>query len=416
MRKRLPALAGRAALVAAAAALARGAGAQEGQCPDKPAVQQAGQVLSLTRIAVDPADDRPPDPTCANRESATKTVGVQSGVTVSTTLGFTGAILGRLDGARADSAGGGGMGTGTGTNVAALGTDGMMALGAGNKRAAPRPQPSTPLTAYVMGTFQGGSGTEAPSLAGFSYGSSSGTVGLEYSVNRNLVLGLAGGFTTSNADLTTDATIDADSLQGAVYLSYATRELFVDALAAYGAAEIDTARTVQGDVMLGGTDARVFALAARGGYLFDFGKVRAGPIAGFTYLRSKVDSYTETGPANLATTVGAQRVESLTGSAGVRFLAPFQAGGSLFIPYLNVTLEHQFGDATQQLTVTLSQPGGVTLPVSFPAFDARNFGKIEGGLTIELAPDVSISLSGASTFARDDGHDYRVSAGLNYRF
>jgi hypothetical protein len=38
------------------------------------------------------------------------------------------------------------------------------------------------------------------------------------------------------------------------------------------------------------------------------------------------------------------------------------------------------------------------------------------GLTIELAPEASVSLSGASTFARYDGQDYRLSAGLSYRF
>ena len=88
------------------------------------------------------------------------------------------------------------------------------------------------------------------------------------------------------------------------------------------------------------------------------------------------------------------------------------------MPYLNVTLEHHFGSDTAELT---SQPGpgaGGTQPshVSFPTFGARDYGKVEGGLTIELAPEASVSLSGASTFARDDGQDYRVSAGLNYRF
>jgi outer membrane autotransporter protein len=110
-------------------------------------------------------------------------------------------------------------------------------------------------------------------------------------------------------------------------------------------------------------------------------------------------------------------VESLTGSAGVRFLAPFHAGGSLFVPYLNVTLEHQFGDDTAELTTSLAGSGGTQpVTVSFPTFGARDYGKVEGGLTVELAPEASVSLSGASTFARDDGYDYRLSAGLNYRF
>jgi outer membrane autotransporter protein len=111
-------------------------------------------------------------------------------------------------------------------------------------------------------------------------------------------------------------------------------------------------------------------------------------------------------------------VDSITGSAGLRLLAPFQAGGTLLVPYLNVTLEHHFGDDKAQLSTSLTgAPSGTPpLSVSFPTFGARDYGKVEGGLTIELAPEASVSLSGASTFARDDGQDYRVSAGLSYRF
>src|SRR5262249_47881303 len=100
---------------------------------------------------------------------------------------------------------------------------------------------------------------------------------------------------------------------------------------------------------------------------------------------------------------------------GVRFLAPFQAGGNLFIPYLNVTLEHQFGDGEHTLTASLAS--GPALPVApFPIFDARHYGKIEGGVTVELGPELSASISGASTFAPDEGHDFRISTGLNFRF
>ena len=91
-----------------------------------------------------------------------------------------------------------------------------------------------------------------------------------------------------------------------------------------------------------------------------------------------------------------------------------QAKGLLFVPYLNITLEHQFGSGTQ--TLTLAELGGPVGQTSFPAFDARNYGKLEGGLTIELAPEASISVTGATTFGREDGNDYRISTGLNYRF
>jgi outer membrane lipase/esterase len=305
------------------------------------------------------------------------------------------------------------------TTLTSLPSDGMMALGA-KERAHPglgAAGPTGPFTAYVMGTFLGGSSADAPNLAGFSYGATSGVAGLEYSASRNLILGLAAGYTATNADLNTGATLDAGAIQVAAYLSFATKQVFLDALAAYGSVDLDLARPgLASDLVRGSTGASVYALAVRGGYLFDLGRLRAGPIAGLSYTHARIGGYTETGDAQLTMQVGAQTIDSLTGSAGLRFLAPFQAGGSLFVPYLNVTLEHQLGGGTQALAAGFTQAPGSPVTLSFPAFDARDYGKVEGGLTIELAPETSVNLSGASTFGRDDARDFRIGAGLNYRF
>jgi outer membrane lipase/esterase len=353
------------------------------------------------------------EPIVRNLCDAVKGLGLQSGIAALTTSNLTGAILGRLDSVRVQGAAGG-WSPGANANP-----DGKMSLGAAEK-ARPAPPPGTvgPLTVYAGGTFLGGNSSDLPNAAGFSYGGGSGIIGLEYSVNRNLILGVAGSFTAVDADLSSGGNIGANVVHGAAYLSYATRAWFVDALAAYGAIDLDLARPGANDaVVRGSTSGGAWAAAARGGYLFDFGKVRAGPIAGLTYVHARIDGYAETGPADVAMSVGEQTVDSLTGSAGVRFLAPFQAGGTLFVPYLNVTLEHHFGDGTAELTAGLAGSGGTQpLTVSFPTFGARDYGKVEGGLTIEFAPETSVSVSGASTFARDDGQDYRVSAGLNYRF
>ena len=236
------------------------------------------------------------------------------------------------------------------------GSDGMMGLGRNSKPRAKQPVQPTPLTTYAMGTFAGGNRSELATMAGFNYDAVSGTAGLEYSVNRNLIVGFAANVTTTRADINTGASVDVDALQAAVYLSYATKNWFVDALAAYGGHDLGLARPgANNDVIRGSTDASAVALAARGGYLFDFGRLRAGPIAGLTYIHSKVDGYTEQGDPQLTLNVSALTVDALTGSAGVRFLAPFQSDGRVFVPFLNVTVEHQFGDNSQTLSASLTQ-------------------------------------------------------------
>ena len=356
----------------------------------------------------------PPDkPTCPNT-LAPLTLAVQSGTAVVATGNFTGSIFGRLDGLHQQGLM---LGVAVMGGDAEGGSDGMMGLGRNSKSRAKRPAQPSPLTTYAMGTFAGGNRSKSATMAGF-IDAVSGTAGLEYSVNRNLIVGFAANATATRADINTGASVDVDALQAAVYASYATRYWFADALAAYGKHDLDLARTGANinDVIRGNTGASAVALAARGGYLFDFGRLRAGPIAGLTYIHSKVDGYTEQGDPQLTLNVSSLSVDALTGSVGVRFLAPFQSGSRFFVPYLNVTLEHNFGDSTQALSASLTQAPLSPVLSPVPSFDTRTYGRIDGGLTVQMGPQLSGTISASSTFARDEGNDYRVSAGLNYRF
>jgi outer membrane autotransporter protein len=109
-------------------------------------------------------------------------------------------------------------------------------------------------------------------------------------------------------------------------------------------------------------------------------------------------------------------MESLVGNVGVQFRTQFLAGGNLVSPFVNITLEHQFGDNTHTMTANLTQAPLLPILTSVPNFEARTYGRVEGGLTLQMGPDVSATVNAASTFARDEGNDWRISTGLNYRF
>jgi len=341
----------------------------------------------------------------ANVVLAPDTIAVQPGIVATTTGGFAYSLLGRLSATREATVVSG--------FLPPKEADGPMGLGHGEKTHATQ---AGRLTAYTMGTFLGGSRTDSFDLVGFDYDSTSGTVGIEYSVNRSLLFGLAGNYTITNADLSNGASIDVDAIQVAAYMSYATKQVFADLLAAYGSHDVSLVRPGVIDTVRSSTDAAAFALAARAGYLFDFGSLRAGPIAGLTYIHTRVDGYTEKGDALVTFKVSSQSLDSLTGSIGVRFLAPFQAGGSVVVPYLDILLEHQFGDSDRTLTASLVQAPLLPILSSISTFDTRTYGRIEGGVRFEISPGIGALISAASTFARDEGQDFRVSTGLNYKF
>ena len=127
---------------------------------------------------------------------------------------------------------------------------------------------------------------------------------------------MAGNYSTTNADLNRGANIDIDAAQVAGYMSYSSKRWFADALLGYGHHDVEMSRPGVIDIIRSDTDANVLAAVARAGYLYDFGTLRAGPIAGLTYTHSKVDGYTEKGDPLLTYSVAAQTLETLTGSLG----------------------------------------------------------------------------------------------------
>jgi uncharacterized protein YhjY with autotransporter beta-barrel domain len=387
-------------LVVATVLCASGAAAQNlPRCPNPIAVERASDTASANSAVANAAVD----PACTGRPAqeiireAAKTLSGPPGVVVVAAGGFTGALMSRLDGAQEQAAvdvgGGGPMGLGVKTKS--------------QQRSQPI-APSSAVSVYAMGTFAGGHRSDLPDAVGLDYHVKAGTVGMEYRATRNLILGLAGNVVTGSADLNNGAGVDVAALQMAIYLSYATKLWFADGLMSYGRFDLDTVRPGQnpGSPVLGSTGGD--------GYLLDLGGVRAGPIAGLSFSRTRVSGFTEIGDQALQ--VGSQAVDSVVGSAGVRFLAPFVAEGNVVIPYLNVTLEHQFGEAAHSVSVSLAAAGDSPILVAAPNFETRTYGKVEGGVTLHLSPDLSASISGATTFARGEGNDHRLTTGLTYKF
>jgi outer membrane lipase/esterase len=338
----------------------------------------------------------------ANIVLAPDTIAVQPALAAAVSNNFTGAVLGRLDAMREQN------------SVADL-RAAQHGASLKDSQEPARYAPPSRFTVYVMGTVAAGSRSDAPDLSGLDYDSGSGTAGIEYRISPGVIVGLAGNYTSTNAHLDRGASVDVDAVQVAGYASYSSRHWFADALFAFGHHDVQMSRPGVIDTIHGDTDATTLAAVARGGYLFDLGKLRAGPIAGLSYTHSRVDGYTEKGDPLLTFTVGEQTLESLTGSVGVQFRVPFFAGPSPVSTFLNVTLEHEFGDATRTMTASLTQAPLVPILSPIGNFETRSYGKVEGGLTFEIGPSLSATLNAASTFARDD-NDRRVSAALNYRF
>lgn len=339
-----------------------------------------------------------------NQIDAPLTVAPQGDIAMSIASGFMDSVFGRLDSYRVFSP----YGIGSAMNA--------MAADMPVKAARLSPVAPNPWSVYGNVTYGGGSRDQQFGQSGLTYNAVGGQIGIDYRLSPEWMVGGLFGYAQPNVKLgIQDAREKIDAYQFAGYASYTSRNWFADGLFAYGRQTIATERQGVIDIIRGSTSADTFTVAAKGGYLWDIGPLRAGPIAGLSYTHAQIAAYTESGDSLLTNTVDQQKLESLVGSLGVQLRAPLAMAGAIYSPYVNVTAEHDFiGSARTLITTQLSTP---LLPVLTP-IDARSrtYGKVAAGIAAAVSSNISANLNVVSSFARSDGNDNGVSGGLKVAF
>jgi outer membrane autotransporter protein len=159
----------------------------------------------------------------------------------------------------------------------------------------------------------------------------------------------------------------------------------------------------------------VFTIAAQTGYLFDFGPFKAGPMGEVAYAHASVDAYRERGDTLLAIGTRRQNLEGLTAGAGVQFRTPAPLFG-FASPYLNLTARREFLDEVRTVTSFQTYAPGLLIRTQTARRGDDIYGRVVGGLDVDIGYGLSGVVTGSTSFARSGGDDRTVSAGLRYRF
>ena len=255
-------------------------------------------------------------------------------------------------------------------------------------------------------SYAGGNRDRQFYAAGYDYDAVGGYLGLEYRLDSNWRVGGVFGYSQPVVKLAVqDARNRIDAFQFAGYGSYTDAHWFADGLVAYGRQDFALERRGIIDIIRASTNADVFTVAARGGYLFDAGRLRVGPIAGLNYTNATIRGYTETGDVLLTMMVDRQTLDTLTGDAGVQFRAAAAARERrVYTPFLNLTAAHDFLGSSHTITTTLvSAP---LLPILTPvSADGGTYGRVAAGVSAVVATNVTATLTGTTSFARKGGND-----------
>jgi outer membrane lipase/esterase len=332
----------------------------------------------------------------ANLLAAQDGIAAQGDIAQLTAQNFSNSIFSRLDAYRANDP----RVTGTASPSQAFASMDRPGM---NTKAPPRLAPELPFSVYLAAAYGSGSrgdrfGADGNAV-GFDYTLAGGTFGADYKVDPNIRVGAALNYTNPVANLHGGTGhLNLDSYQIGGFASFTYSHLLTDIVATYGYNNYRIDRPGVVDTIRGSTSGDTFTIGAKSAYLFDVGAVRIGPLAGLVYDYTNVNPYTETGDPIITQFVARQKLEGLTGSAGVQLRAPFMVGTRPVNSFVNLTAEHDFLGGARTLlaaeTVALALPI-YTVVAGNPD---RTYGKVVGGLSTALSGNVNAMLTAAGTF------------------
>ena len=278
-----------------------------------------------------------------------------------------------------------------------------------------------------LGIFLNGQGTfgdQDPSARepGFKFHTEGLTLGTDYRVSENVVLGSAAGYLHTAAAL--DAAGGHVTMRGlsvsAFGSYYQADRFYVDAIGTYGWNDFGVTRNVTiGDVSAtakSDPDGHQFAISLATGYNFVAGPLTLGPTARVNYINVRIDGVQERGADLFNLRVNGQRVESLATDLGGQLSYAISMPWGVLSPLARVEWEHEFKGGNRLIAGSLAADPLRTLfgaPTNTPD---RNYVNVAAGATATLPRGVSGFVHYETVLGRDRVTTHSFTAGLRFQF
>jgi outer membrane autotransporter protein len=222
------------------------------------------------------------------------------------------------------------------------------------------------------------------------------TAGADYRLDDHFTVGAL--FAYSHTDASLDrrgSSATVDSYSPGIYASYVDKGWYGNGLATYGRNAYTSDRVIdipglQGDNH-GGTSGNQGTLNLTGGYEFQKGAFKFGPVASVQYVHLSVDSMQEQGPTAL--TIASQDQDSFRSQLGVegRFNANIATpiGPVSLTPHVSLSWQHEYLDDSRGINAQFTGTGGGSFATQTDSPD-RDAAFIDVGLDANIGANVTL--------------------------
>jgi outer membrane autotransporter protein len=272
---------------------------------------------------------------------------------------------------------------------------------------------------WLDGFGKWGDQDETDGFNGYQYNVSGTTLGLDRTFGTRFLAGIGIGYAHTNISLDgAQGKGDINTIFGALYGSYFTRRMYVDAALSYGRQNYDNERNIVVGPLQNTASSDhsgdTFSAFVEGGYNVDIKNWIIQPFVSLHYTYLDEESYRESGAGGVSLRVGSRQTNSLVSGLGARITRVFRIKDSSLIPEISATWNYDF--AVDDRIISASFAGAPGTSFSVRGQDVEPHGAIVGaGLTFISKGGLSASLKYNGEF-RENYQAHGILGELRYEF
>jgi outer membrane autotransporter protein len=248
-----------------------------------------------------------------------------------------------------------------------------------------------------------------------------GTVGLDYRVDANFIVGLASGIAFTDIDVDRcDSQADARSISVGPYMTYFRDRWYVDASALVGFHDFEMRRRIRltglDELAKSDTDGLSVAANVTGGYMFKSGNWAFGPTGAVRYTWLDIDGCREKNADLSGLRLLDREADSLRTEIGFRAAYAMKLGWGRLVPEVRVRWAHEFLDGHRD-DIRASFLNSLAGPFTVRSGSAQRESAFLGaGVTAHVKRNIAAYINYDVDVGRKDLLIHGGNVGVRFRF
>ncbi|HEY0256016.1 MAG TPA: autotransporter domain-containing protein [Candidatus Methylacidiphilales bacterium] len=280
------------------------------------------------------------------------------------------------------------------------------------------PEPSSRWSTFIAGNVVLADLSHSEDLAHQDYTTGAVTLGADYRIDAHFTVGALVGYSHTDANLDhIGSTATVDSYSPGIYASYVDGGWYGNGLFSYDYNSYTEDRNIQIGALNGtnhgAPQGNQFNGNLTGGYEFQKGGWKFGPVASIQYVELQIDSFQEQGPTAL--NIQNQDAQSLRSQLGVEARYSARVGSIYITPHISASWQHEFLDNSDGITSEFNQTGGGSFTVQTTSPD-RDSAFIDLGVDVQVAKELTLFTDYQTEAGQSNFFAQSIQAGIKIGF